>query len=1500
MRSNSMKWVTTILLVFTMVVNICNVPVYAVDDVNKDYCDVQTHWSKDAVLRLVSEGVVSGSKENGISVIRPNSNITRAEFLKVVLLSKYSETEIDKLIVDSGSQKSFTDVEGHWAEGLIRVAKAKGIVNGYENGDFQPNAFVSRGEAVKIIITSEEKLNNESIYTKESFSDVSIDYWEFKYVEIAKESNLVTGYKSGEFISAALMTRGEAFTVVDRLIDYISKLTYEENLSKIVVMPTKDEIKPGDAVKFIIRGNNQEELLVGVRRTSGLYYSLNIMSGDDLLVNIDNGIYEVLLVTDSSIEDNIYGEIVPIYNKKVITDSKIRLFNNTDLVVIIETLADDSIPAARPGSSTGGSTSGGTVIPPIPVAPVLTLTDTDEYMNFAVTETQSTSTYSFVVTLNGTEVLNDDIADISQILTYFNPSFGTYVFKIHANDSSGKTFESNAINYFIASGLTFEISSDDDYDGLSNEIEAIIGTNPLIADTDEDNMPDGYEYLILFSSPILKDTFGTGITDDENDFDMDGLKNIEEMTLGTNPVNNDTDGDGLLDSEELAIYKTNPLEQDTDFDGINDYDEVILGINPLSNDSDGDGVLDMDEEIEQEVSFNNIAEALFVDNNAVPSIKVLAKGNINKTFIMREGDSILLGDSRAVIGKPVEVVQYGAESATLQFKIRDGLKSTITVHGEAKNKLFIVYYDDLKKTHYLDTTYDATDHSISAPIDGLGLYFVLDAEIYMSELGLSLRELLESGMTPVSPDSEKIEEPVIELVENDYASMDNGTVEEVQHVVDIVEIDKVELASVVGPDDTIKPVTYGQADIVFIIDTTGSMGDEISNVKNNIINFVTKLKDKGIAPNFALVDYRDIDEDGLDTTKVHLNGVSNWFIDSEDYKTVIANLPYGGGGDYPESAIDALEMSRTLDIRDSASKFFVLITDATYKTNNRYGITDLNEETSLLVKDDITTYVVGPMELEPEYRQLYTDTNGAYLNIYGDFSIELSEIADEISEVVIDDGEWIFLSGPTNHIVKLGSKLDASSDYDTDEDGISDVDELGSLEYTIVNIRDVLNDMFDTGYTSDLGEIKKYSYKSNPTDKDSDDDSYEDNEDLEPLDKFVIPTILLHGRSDNSDNVYGAQTKVIGTGHLDLKRIGFDKKGLNSHYIMDNINADGSIDRDATKTKEYSYKSGYYEPLKYYDGNTHQILELIPSTSLKSTPENLAYEMTQDKELGYKENETLFILNYPNFEFTWKNSDLLKWYIEEYLAEMDNLYPTYDALSKKGTSEDIFKVNLVGHSNGGLVSRYYIENLDGSKHVNKLVTLNTPHWGSGLAIASTPSKAMDVDLRPYSMQFDGSKISMVYLSYKRHKYINEHQTPQLNADDHGDTKYYFVGGYDDMAPYLLPNDIKDKTLVFDFAPKFSSFNNFRTSVADGFYVAYPSHKDDIIFTFTDSGGDNVVNCQSQYGITYKDFSTDKHIEAERYTMLIDTIFGHNSANHYHGEMPHRGEAVDTVIENLQY
>ncbi|NLB54601.1 MAG: OmpA family protein [Lentisphaerae bacterium] len=85
------------------------------------------------------------------------------------------------------------------------------------------------------------------------------------------------------------------------------------------------------------------------------------------------------------------------------------------------------------------------------------------------------------------------------------------------------------------------------------------------------------------------------------DSDGDGLPDDFERKIGTDPFNPDTDGDGLTDWEEFVVYFTDPCRADTDYDGLTDGEEILAyKTDPHNRDTDGGGVADGHEVIEDQ------------------------------------------------------------------------------------------------------------------------------------------------------------------------------------------------------------------------------------------------------------------------------------------------------------------------------------------------------------------------------------------------------------------------------------------------------------------------------------------------------------------------------------------------------------------------------------------------------------------------------------------------------------------------------------------------------------------------------------------------------------------------------------------------------------------------------------------------------------------------------------------------------------------------------------
>lgn len=108
--------------------------------------DVDNTKYESAVESLEILGIVNGYKDG---TYRPEKEVTRAEMAKLLVVAIGMDTAAD---LYKGTTK-FSDVaENHWATGFINIAVDKGIINGYPDGTFAPDAPVKYSEAITMMV----------------------------------------------------------------------------------------------------------------------------------------------------------------------------------------------------------------------------------------------------------------------------------------------------------------------------------------------------------------------------------------------------------------------------------------------------------------------------------------------------------------------------------------------------------------------------------------------------------------------------------------------------------------------------------------------------------------------------------------------------------------------------------------------------------------------------------------------------------------------------------------------------------------------------------------------------------------------------------------------------------------------------------------------------------------------------------------------------------------------------------------------------------------------------------------------------------------------------------------------------------------------------------------------------------------------------------------------------------------------------------------------------
>lgn len=197
-----------------------------------------------------------------------------------------------------------------------------------------------------------------------------------------------------------------------------------------------------------------------------------------------------------------------------------------------------------------------------------------QYTALAAGGTNTVSFQTVLVFTNGTykatEVVYGD--DTSDEVNGLNASIGVQDSVNGVNQTVGFNQYVNVPTYqvvqFIPGTGTDPLNEivDSDGDGLSNDFERSIGTDPNQPDTDGDGMHDGWEHKYGFNPLVNNDdtNVDSDVTNDSTyDADSDGLTNKQEADWGTDPNDDDTDNDGVTDGQEVE----NSSDPNDDTDG---------------------------------------------------------------------------------------------------------------------------------------------------------------------------------------------------------------------------------------------------------------------------------------------------------------------------------------------------------------------------------------------------------------------------------------------------------------------------------------------------------------------------------------------------------------------------------------------------------------------------------------------------------------------------------------------------------------------------------------------------------------------------------------------------------------------------------------------------------------------------------------------------------------------------------------------------------------------
>ncbi|MCR8635355.1 S-layer homology domain-containing protein [Paenibacillus radicis (ex Xue et al. 2023)] len=175
--------------------------------------DIAGHWAEANIKQAVSSGIVSGYPDG---TFKPNHTVTRAEFAVMLMNTLKPQGE--------GAALTFTDTAkiGIWAQKAVAQAFQAGIIKGYEDGSFRPDAEITRAE-MAVMLANALGLTVEANTVTGFADDKDVPAWSKGAVAAMKKQKLVEGKGANEFGPTASTTRAEAVTALLNLLAQKSK-----------------------------------------------------------------------------------------------------------------------------------------------------------------------------------------------------------------------------------------------------------------------------------------------------------------------------------------------------------------------------------------------------------------------------------------------------------------------------------------------------------------------------------------------------------------------------------------------------------------------------------------------------------------------------------------------------------------------------------------------------------------------------------------------------------------------------------------------------------------------------------------------------------------------------------------------------------------------------------------------------------------------------------------------------------------------------------------------------------------------------------------------------------------------------------------------------------------------------------------------------------------------------------------------------------------------------
>ena len=179
------------------------------------FADVSdSDWFYDPVVYVYSQGLMTGTSA---TTFEPNTPLSRAMLVAVLHRLEGSP---------AASAGDFTDVaEGDWYAQAVNWAASVGVVNGFDDGSFQPNTAITREQLAAILCNYAQYKGFDTSTSGDlsTYSDAaSVSDWAKESVEWAVGSGLLGGYEDSTLQPQGTTTRAEVASVLQRALGNVA------------------------------------------------------------------------------------------------------------------------------------------------------------------------------------------------------------------------------------------------------------------------------------------------------------------------------------------------------------------------------------------------------------------------------------------------------------------------------------------------------------------------------------------------------------------------------------------------------------------------------------------------------------------------------------------------------------------------------------------------------------------------------------------------------------------------------------------------------------------------------------------------------------------------------------------------------------------------------------------------------------------------------------------------------------------------------------------------------------------------------------------------------------------------------------------------------------------------------------------------------------------------------------------------------------------------------